>query len=96
MNDRQIKPCNKCGVLPILKTSLQVWTHDRMYYYICPVCGYWTGYGVTGRRLTGKTVTDEEAINIAAQKWERGETVEANRKQICDMVKGAAERGLSK
>ena len=89
MNDIQIKPCDKCGVLPILKTKQQVWTHEKIYYYICPVCGYWTGCGVTGRSLTGQTVTDEKAIDIAAQKWEQGETVEANRKHICDMIKGA-------
>lgn len=88
MNDRQIKPCNKCGVLPILKTTQQVWTHERMYCYICPVCGYWTGYGVTGSRPTGKNTTDEEAIATAAQKWERGETVEAQRKQLYSQMKG--------
>ena len=65
-----------------------------MYYYVCPVCGYWTGYGVTGIRPTGKNITDEEAISIAARKWERGETVEAERRRIYNQMKGAkAEHG---
>ena len=60
-----------------------------MYYYVCPACGYRTGCGVTGITPTGKNVTDEEAINIAARKWEQDETIEAQRRRIYNQMKGA-------
>lgn len=77
-----MRPCVKCGEKPCLCEKKQAYTGDLMYFYSCLKCGYRTGYGVPGSRPNGITITTDQAIAIACQKWETGTTQDKEREEI--------------
>ena len=87
-----MKSCIKCGsgdvsliVKPYRPYGITQEGHetDKAYWYECESCGYWTAYGISGKQeIFNRTITDEEAQEIALRNWDNDWTKEDQRKKL--------------
>lgn len=73
-----MRSCSQCGGDPRLvwkyHTAITVppgHENDKQFWYECSGCGFQTLAGISGlRELTGHTITEEAAIDLARRNWE--------------------------